>query len=316
MGGIGIGDAVPVILLEQTTLQERQTITGWAEARLSMVSDWGRQALGGLRLELQADTLDDESFLQICRQTGRLADLVDRLLTLERVDEAEVEARQAGDYDLLNLADLFDQHGHGSLAQTLLRERSQTSQDTRLPEWLKEYAKKQGNLPEALTLAERLFWLHPSVPAFVEIRQIATLQELWPELRTRILTSLIQQGQHTVLTEIYLEEGEIDKALEALEKAKANRRYLWEQPNQIRVAAAAREKRPRDAIRLYLEEAQHLIDRRGRENYAQAAEYLRQVQDLYRQMGEPQAWQETVTQLREQHRALRAFLDELRKAGL
>ena len=48
--------------------------------------------MGGLLLDLQADTIDDEAFLLICRQTGRLNDLVDRLLSLNRTDEAVGEA--------------------------------------------------------------------------------------------------------------------------------------------------------------------------------------------------------------------------------
>ena len=140
-GGIGIGDRVPDILLEQATSQERQMISDWIETTLLDTNDWARRAMGGLLLKLQADTMDDESFLEVCRLTGRLKDLVDRLLTLSRTDQAVGEARQASDYDLLSLADLFVQHGHGSLAETLIRDRSKTSHDTRLIEWLKNTQK-------------------------------------------------------------------------------------------------------------------------------------------------------------------------------
>ena len=91
-GGIDIGDGVPDILLEQTTPQERQMISGWIRPALHGMGDWARQSLGGLLLDLQADEMDDESFLDACRQTGRLNDLVDRLLTLTRIDEAVRES--------------------------------------------------------------------------------------------------------------------------------------------------------------------------------------------------------------------------------
>ncbi len=81
------------------------------------MSDWGREASGGLLLDLQAEKLDDESFLEICRQSGRLNDLVNRLLQLGRLEEAICETEKADDYNLLTLADIFVERGHGSLAE-------------------------------------------------------------------------------------------------------------------------------------------------------------------------------------------------------
>ncbi|MDI6769104.1 MAG: SWIM zinc finger family protein [Anaerolineales bacterium] len=315
MGGIGVGDSAPGILLERATPQERQMISDWIETALDEAGDWGRRAMGGLLLKLQADTMDDESFLEICRQTGRLKDLVERLLSLGRVDEAAGESRQAGDYDLLSLADLFEQHGHGRVAQTLIREQA-TSQDTRLTEWLKDYAKRQGNLLEALELAEKLFWLRPSVPAYAEIRRLATPRKQWPDLRAKTLASLADKGQYNLLTEIYLEESEIDRALESLERAKASSRYWGGFSLQVEVAEAASEKRPKEAIRLYMQLVESLIGQRGRESYAQAAAYLQQVRDLYRRLGESQTWQALIANIREQHRNLPALRDELNRAGL
>jgi uncharacterized Zn finger protein len=316
IGGIGIGDRVPEILLERAAPQERQMISDWIESALPGVGDWGRRAMGGLLLKLRADTMDDETFLAVCRQTGRLKDLVDRLLALRRVDEAAGEARRAGDYDLLSLADLFVQHGHGPLAETLIRARAKTSQDTRLTEWLKDYAKRQGNLPEASVLAEKLFWMRPAVEAYVEMRDLAKPLEQWQDLRAKTLASLAQKGDHSLLTEIYLEEGEIDQALASLERAKASNRYWGDQSLQVSVAQAAGEKRPKEAIRLYMQLVESLIRQRGRDNYAQAAAYLLQVHEAYQRLDEPQSWQALIANIREQHRNLPALRDELNRAGL
>ena len=315
-GGIGIGDGVTDILLEQATLQERQMIAGWAEAALHGKGDWSRRAMGGLLLELQADTMDDESFLEVCRQTGRSKDLVERLLTLTRVDEAVKESQRASDYELLSLADLFVQHDHGPQAETLISKRAKTSQDTRLIEWLKEYAKKRGDLIQALAFAEKLFWLRPTVEAYVEVRRLAQPQQQWAELRNKTLESLAQKGQHDLLTEIFLEEGLIDRALSSLDIAKKSNRYWGGSALQIRVAQAAGEQRPKESIRLYMQMIEPLIAQRGRENYAQAADYLRSVRDAYLRLGEPHTWQALIANLREQHRNLPALKDELNQAGL
>ncbi|MBM4427460.1 MAG: hypothetical protein FJ031_09500 [Chloroflexi bacterium] len=315
-GGIGIGDGVMDILLEQATPQERQMIAGWAKATLHGKGDWSRRAMGGLILELQADSMDDESFLEVCRQTGRLKDLVERLLTLKRINEAVSESQRASDYDLLSLADLFVQHGHGSLAETFIKERTKTSQDTRLIEWLKEYAKKQGDLAQALGFAEKLFWLRPTVEAYVEVRQLAQTQQQWAELRNKTLESLAQKGKHDILTEIFLEEGQIDQALSSLDIAKKSNRYWGGSALQLRVAQAAGEQRPKESIRLYMQLIEPLIAQRGRENYAQAARHLRSVRDTYLRLGEPHTWQALIAHLREQHRNLPALKDELNRAKL
>ena len=68
---------------------------------------WRRETFGGLLLNLEEDTLDDETYLRICRETGRTGDVVERLLTLGRVDEARREVAQTSDYALLELVDVF-----------------------------------------------------------------------------------------------------------------------------------------------------------------------------------------------------------------
>ena len=315
-GGIAIGERVPDILLEQATPLERQMISDWIETALPGVDDWARGGMGGLLLRLQADTMDDESFLKVCRKTGRLKDLVDRLLALGRVDDATGEARQASDYNLLGLADLFVQHGYGPLAETLMRDRAKVSQDTRLMEWLKENAKNQGDLIQALAFAEKLFWLRPSVPAYLEMHQLAQPQKVWPDIRTKTLESLAQKGEHALLTEIFLEEDKIDRALESLERMMASKYYWGGFTLQVKVAQAASEKRPKEAIRLYMQVVESLIGQRGRNNYAQAAGYLRLVREAYLRLGELHTWEMLIANLREKYRNLPALREELDRAGL
>jgi uncharacterized Zn finger protein len=318
MGGIGIGDRVPEILLELATPQEKELLTGWTRSALSGIREWGQEILGGLLLDLQAETLDDEEFLEICRSTGRINDLVDRLLQLGRVDEAVSESEKAGDYHLLALADIFVQHGHGSLAERLVRDRSETSRDTRLTIWLIDYAIEQGNLPEALALAQRLFWMRPSLTEYLEMKNLAIQLSNWLELRFETLEELSKNKQFGLLVEIYLEEEEIDPALEALEQARTAARYRWEFPYslELQVARAAEKSHPEQAIRLYLNQINSLIDRRGRDHYAEAANHLKVVRELYKHLGRQEDWQTLIASLRQDNHKLRAFQDELNKAGL
>jgi uncharacterized Zn finger protein len=319
-GGIGISDEAPGIMIEQATMEERQHIIEWIQSILptgdSWSDDYHRQNLGGFQIALQADQLDDEAFLALCRQTGRVHDLVDRLLSLNRVDEAASETQQVSDYQLLGLADILVQHGQGHLAQSLVRSRSETSSDSRLPGWLKAYAEKLGDFIQALDFAGKLFWMRPSVEAYSELRRLAEPLGKWQELRAETLDQLTKKGEYSLLTRIYLEEGQIDLALASLENARSASRWGISDSIQMQVAEAARQDRPRDSIRLYLQIVQHLIAIRGRGNYAQAAEHLKQVQEVYRQLGDLPGWQRLITSLREENRSLRALQDEFNRARL
>ncbi|MGH2542083.1 MAG: SWIM zinc finger family protein, partial [Ardenticatenaceae bacterium] len=76
-GGIGMGDEAPEVILEQATPAEKQQVANWVRDGLPVGDDWSshwrRSTYGGFLLELEAETLDDETFLRIAREMGRLA---------------------------------------------------------------------------------------------------------------------------------------------------------------------------------------------------------------------------------------------------
>jgi signal transduction histidine kinase len=106
---------------------ERQTIVEWIRKALAdeeqEITGSERQAYGKFWLDLQKESLDEEAYLRICRETGRISDLIDRLLTLGRIDEAAREAQQVNDTTLLGLVDLFIQHGQDAEAERLMKAR-------------------------------------------------------------------------------------------------------------------------------------------------------------------------------------------------
>jgi len=330
-GGIDMGYQAPGIVLEQATPEEKARVAGWVRGVLPAGDSWSegyhRQRYGGFLLQLEEGELDDEAFLRVCRETNRWQDLVDRLLALGRVDEAAGAAREVADYDLLRLADLFVSHGHADLAEDLVRERAQAGEsdpegkarrDSRLVVWLKERAQERGDLAEALALAETLFWERPGVSGYQELRDLARPLRRWDEVRAATLARLTDEEKYRLLTEIHLEEGEVGRALESMEKIGTSR-WGWTRASRslrIQVAQAAEVSRPREAIRLYMEAVERLIAARGRSSYAEAAGYLVRVRELYRCLGEPATWDTLIASLREQNRRLPALKDELNKAGL
>lgn len=82
--------------------------------------------------------------------------------------------------------------------------------------------------------------------------------------------------------------------------------YLRQDNLASEVAAAAEESHPRQALRLYQQAAQELIEQRGRGNYATAAGYLRRVKALYERLGAGiaamhAAWRTLIAGIREQN---------------
>ena len=223
-GGVGLGEAAPDLILEHATGEEKSAIAGWVRAAMPEGNSWSdnyhRQVYGRFLLDLEMAHLDNASFLNICRESGRLADLVDRLLTLGRLEEAMAEAGPAGDYELLTLADIFREHGYAQRVEPLLAKRIETGQDHRLVGWLKERHKERGELAEALVLAKRLLERRPHLAGYQEVRELSQHLGVWQELRPQLLAQWSAAKEYGLLTDIYLEEGEIDLALKSVNQRK------------------------------------------------------------------------------------------------
>jgi uncharacterized Zn finger protein len=263
-----------------------------------------------LLLNLQSDSLTDEQFIQLCRRTGQLNVLVERLLQLSHVDEAISDTQPASDYDLLALTDIFVAHGHNTIAEELIEKRTETSKDTRLADWLKKQAINNGDWHKAIGYAENKFWQRSTVEDFREIKDIAGKLGDWPERKETILSGLTQKEDYALLTQIYLLEKEMDAALTTLPKIRFTRGLAME------VAEAAEVTHPREAIQLYRQQIERLIAGRGRSNYAEAAGYLVRVKKLYQRVSEVDIWQQYIQAIRDQKPRLPALLDELKQAGL
>jgi uncharacterized Zn finger protein len=319
-GGIALSDDVPD-LAEEATADERRLLAGWVRDALPKGADWSadwrRKALGGWLLQLEADTMDDEAFLRACRETGRRHDLVKRLLELGRLEEALEEIKAASDYDLPTLADTLVKHGHGTEADRIMAERAKKSKDVRILEWQKKRATARKDWGAVLVLAERLFRNQPSLGGYKDLRKLAQKQGRWDALRPQLLALLKKDQYAYVLIPIYLEEGEIDEALEAVKSGRPySYAYGYGENLAVKVARAAEEDRPRAALDIYRKQAEGLIAGRNRSSYKEACQFLKKVRDLYKQMGEEGAWSKYVAKLRAEHKSLRALQEELTRAKL
>ena len=321
IGGVGAADCVPEILTEKTNPEERVEIANWTREILPKGNSWSdsyhREVLGRLLLDLEADTLDDEAYLTICRQTGRLNDLIERLLKLKRIKEAEDAARAVEDYPLFKTLEIFTKYKQTDLAEKLVTERLKSGKDKdldeRLIEWLSERLKGRGDLAGSLELEERLFWKYPNLEKYGKLRKLAKGLNRWSDLRARVITELDKKRDFDFLVSLYLEEKEVGNALATLGKLPER----WgDHSLHLEVAQAAKKQYPQDAIRLFAKEAERFINYKNRDSYSQAALCLREVRDIYRQMNETQSWDKLIADIRERFCKLPALQDELNQLKL
>ena len=318
-GGIGIGDGIPDIL-DQASPAERKLVASWAKSALDTSSSWAQQGYGRFILQLIPDQLDDQEFLLLCRESALFTKLVERLLSLERVEEAIAATKEVGDYELLQLVDIFVSHKHDELARQLVQTRIPESQDRRLTHWLQKYAESHHDPETALALAKELFWERPNLTQYQELQNIAQSLANWPALHETILARLSQEEKTNLLIQIHLEEGDVGSALLTLNSSSTShqpgRYYLYGPSMRLQVARAAEPDYPREAIDLYLQAVTRLVAQRGRGNYATAATYLQRVREIYRRLNEEERWQKLIATLREEYRRLPACQDEFNQAGL
>jgi catechol 2,3-dioxygenase-like lactoylglutathione lyase family enzyme len=349
----GFAERAAEQLVRYATPLERQTIAEWIREVLAdeeqEIAGSERQTYGKFWLDLQNETLDDEAYLRICRETGRTSDLVDRLLTLGRIDEATQETRPVDDYSLLGLANLFILHGQDAVAERLVKARisapihlardaaglvlrsqpgraEEEKPDWRVLEWLQKYYRDRGDHVAELEMAETLFRTQPSLKRYQELRDLSERLDRWEGLRRELLAFLEQARNTSLLIQIALAEGDIDQALQRLQGTAKKDGYGYTYGDRysyygysdvaFEVARAAEETRPHAAIELYRQFAERLIAMRDRKHYQLACTYLVRMRALYEKLGEGEAWTSYMTALREQNRNLRALKEELANAGL
>ncbi len=314
-GGLGAGDCIDESFVRTTTPAERAMLASWVRERMPQGDGWSgqytRRVFGDLLLRLEGDTLDDAGYLRVCRETGRSEELIDRLLQLGRLREAVAELKKAEDHSVLRLADLFVEHTHGDAAEAVVR--SRTPRDWAAEpflDWRKHRAQERGDAAAERELAEALFAVRPTLAHYDELRRLTDATG-WPARRKKLLADLDRTQSSTLLIDIYLRDGEVEKALAVLRKPWGKRSV-----RTLDVARAAEKDHPREASTIYRQAADALVDLRSRSAYRDAAGLLKKVRDLQRRLGDEATWTKAIAGLRERHRSLRALKEELDAAGL
>jgi hypothetical protein len=325
------GRNIAPILIKYTTPDERLLIAKWLRKTFNLYVDWHAKHISEndydeFLLGLEADTLDDETFLRVCRETESYNYLIERLLKLGRREEALVVTALVDTYYILDIADILIEYGYEDDAVHMIDERAgKASYNTKLLEWLKKYYLEKEDGMDALEMALRIFREHSfsaTIAQYQEIRQLALQVERWDTIRPDLL-EFLKKGRNTHLQiEIALEEKKVELALELLQsvrQTKEPRNGPYEAGSfevGLAVAKAAEKDYPQEAIEIYQAYVETHIQWRGRENYATASQYLIIIRKLYQAMGKKDVWQTYVMELRGKNSKLPALRDEMAKVKL
>lgn len=207
-----------------------------------------------------------------------------------------------------------------------------------LRESLREIATHDGDAGRAAAFVADGFFFSPSLERYRQLREAAEQAEAWPAVRQAVLDALTtgavpdpEQGWPLpdtgapsveghlaqqapwpeLLTEIALEEGDHDRALEWY------RELMREGPRwglaaiSERVAAEVATTHPDRAIEIWQQFAAEAIDRKNRGAYEEALRYLRPIRDLLTKLGRRDEWESCLADLRATYPRRRALLETL-----
>ncbi len=322
-GGYGSGGGAHLALVEETTPEERAMVAEWVREELEKLkgkqgssAQWRMKALGGLLADLLKDTLDDEAYLQLCRETGRRVDLVVKLAALGRLDEVRREAASLSDSELKKATRHIDEElGQRNLARELLSARAESTRDTRILDLLLAWAREDGDIDELFRLARRRFEIQTNLANYQAYRDIGRKRGDWEAVRGEILRSLEQEGMWQLLVEILLDEKAYDEAIVAFGSWRQHETWSGDY-FMARVADALAEARPQVAMEIYAELVEQFVAHRDRSSYAQAAQFLKRIRDILIREGETRLWDDLIASFRQRYKRFPALQDELNKAGL
>ena len=200
--------------------------------------------------------------------------------------------------------------------------------DPRLLDFLAGQYHRRTRHDEAMKLVWSLFEARPSLDdsrLLIAHAERASARAAWRERALAHLHALLARHDATrsaraanpwawagpdpasTLVEIHLHEKAFETAWE-IARTRELSSELW-----LRLAAARENEHPRDAIPLYLREAQTQIARTGRTAYEAAIRQLKKVKALHHRLGQPEAWTAQLAALRVQHKAKRSFLPMLER---
>lgn len=267
------------------------------------------------------DSTDPEETLRRIRENEMFVLLFDKLLEMGRIDDAVIVWKEelAG-YEYAQALYKLQNHKQIDLGIRLAEELLQKNYDERIVYWLIDRYKEQGNTEKLIYWQYQQFKQKPGLDNYIALEASAKSSPNWKAMRAEFIEMLEQNKTYDMLIHLYLHEENWDKAWETLPLYENLNLPEWrygKEPLDFEIAEQSRFANPERSIPIYIKEARYQIGLRQRTYYAEAAEYLTVVRNLYLQyVKDEEAWLELIQGIRQEFKKLPALQDELNQAGL
>jgi len=312
-GGIGISDLIIPAMVNLCTTDEKNRL---ATRALNIMKPLDREqqasfirSLGTFYLAMKGDSITEKQYIKICKDSGLIEQLIDKLLNLERYDEVKKLTMTVNAYQLPAIAEIFASKNRLEIIEEVIFSRPDALQDGRPYEWLKKYYLSTDQKDSALTVALELY---DHRPGFEQYQEIVSMIKSHPK-KEQIETELIERAESEkyphVAVRIYLSRGEIKTAWDLY---LTTYNYIWDELT-TQIAKAAQKVYPEAVIELYKKQAEYHIRIRGRENYQIAVQYLAQAGLLCKKTEKQNEFHVYVESLKEINKRLPSFLSEINR---
>lgn len=329
LGGIDIGEEyLPDALLAYIASQDVPPIRQRVQAiqqqqRQSTFGGWRVEILEEFLIKLDAiEGISEETILKRLRSQGMYMLLFEKLLGLKREEEAiEVAEKHLGQSpQLITVLAKLVEAGRAEDVSRLAKRALKQGFDTNIARWLAEFYYKRQDREAFFELQLQWMKAHPSPQVYSSLKTAAEKIGIWENVRGDIFQQLQKSTDKRLLIQIYLIEEAWDAAWDLLEQIPEKERGTlnWSvQPNiDLLVAELSGHAQPQKAIPIYLKYARLMVGQRTRPSYQIAAAHLGIARRFYIQLDDEEAWKQVIDGYRSEFRTLRAFQDELNKAGL
>ena len=320
-GGIDIGYNVPEAIMTYANEEERNEVYGWVKSAIADLgnrhSDWGKKAYGALLLQLQPEISDDK-FIEICIETGRFHDAIQKLLELKRKEEAIKMVKSLKSRSLLDAVKLLIKFGHAKEGIDIIEKAHLKDPSRFYRDWLMDYETQNGNYTKVLEYTLETFEGYKTLTHYKDLERIAKLAKSWDSLKKSLINRLKQDQDLELLCEIHLYENDIDAAIDNYQDLliSPKKRFHIRKDLTLNLAKKTKNAYPSESIKLYKELLEQILDSRNRSEYATAVEYLKIVKAIYSKKGEQDQWQFYYKAVLKTTKQLRAFKQERERLGL
>lgn len=264
------------------------------------------------------DNVDVEVTLQQLRAKGFNELVIQKLLELNRVEEAiqVISATENHPRTLVYGISMLHLAGHSEPAIQIAEAQLAKQYSESLIGILENIYRSQNNYDGLLKLAIQRFYERPEVHTYAEIKPLARQLNAWDTTRPKLIAYLEKLNKPNLLIHIYLHDEDFTAALRLFRSLpKVSTHHYNYTSLGWQVAQAVRFAEPMFSLPYYQDRIHQLIEYRTRSYYAEAVGLLKEVLQIYETDGDYDSFYAFINELKLQYKTLRAFHDELKRAG-